>query len=68
MTDLEIKGVLFFSTQEHPEITGYLTVADQHFELAGWRASPIRAEITGRPIRSEQGGSDFVLTSKPDAG
>jgi hypothetical protein len=40
----ELKGALFFS-KEHPHITGYLVVDGIEYEIAGWHASHIRAEI-----------------------
>lgn len=43
----ELKGVLFFS-KEHPQITGYLVIDGIEYELAGWHANDIRAEIKAR--------------------
>jgi hypothetical protein len=40
----ELKGVLFFS-KAHPQITGYLVIDGVEYELAGWHANDIRAEI-----------------------
>lgn len=54
----EGKGSLFFSKQQ-PEVSGYLMIDGEGFEIVGWRASPIRADIQ---IRSNtgcaEGGSD----------
>jgi hypothetical protein len=48
MTDHELKGALFFSDRE-PHITGYLVIAGKiEYEIAGWKASEIRADITAR--------------------
>jgi hypothetical protein len=47
MTDHELKGALFFSDRE-PHITGYLVIAGVEYEIAGWKASMIRADITAR--------------------
>ena len=49
MSNVELRGVLFFSDQE-PKISGYLVVDGKHFEIAGWKASRIRGEITAREI------------------
>jgi hypothetical protein len=43
----ELKGALFFSDKE-PQITGYLVIAGIEYEIAGWHASVIRADITAR--------------------
>jgi len=56
----EITGALFFS-KEQPEISGYLVIHGEHYEIAGWRPSPIRAEITARPLGQRQAG-------QPDGG
>lgn len=37
-------GSLLFSKKQ-PEITGYLTIDGEEFEIVGWRPSPTRAEI-----------------------
>jgi hypothetical protein len=39
-----LRGALFFSDQ-HPQITGYLVIAGVEYEIAGWHATKIRAEI-----------------------
>lgn len=47
MTKPDLKGALFFS-KEHPQITGYLVIDGIEYEIAGWHASHIRAEIEAR--------------------
>lgn len=47
MTKPELKGALFFS-KEHPQITGYLVIDGIEYEIAGWHASHIRADIEAR--------------------
>jgi hypothetical protein len=39
-----MRGALFFSKSE-PRISGYLIIGDEHFEIAGWHASEIRADL-----------------------
>jgi hypothetical protein len=46
----ELKGVLMFS-KNPPHITGWLTIDGIDYELAGWHASEVRAEIKARAIR-----------------
>lgn len=60
-----MRGVLFFSDQE-PQITGYLTIGNEHFEIAGWHASDIRSEITGRKTGETQ--KDMFDDRSGDAG
>jgi len=53
----ELKGALFFS-KEHPHITGYLVVDGIEYEIAGWHASHVRADITANvrgklPVRGK---------------
>jgi hypothetical protein len=43
------KGALLFS-KEHPQVTGYLVIDGEHYEIVGWKPSPTRAEITVRRI------------------
>lgn len=47
MTDRELKGALFFS-KEHPQITGYLVVDGVEYEIAGWHATSIRADLKAK--------------------
>ena len=42
-----MKGALFFSDRE-PHITGYLVIAGVEYEIAGWHATKIRADISAR--------------------
>lgn len=44
MPKTELHGALFFS-KEQPHITGYLVIGGVEFEIAGWHANTIRAEI-----------------------
>ena len=45
MTDeRKMRGVLFFSDRE-PQITGYLVIGNEHFEIGGWHTSKIRADL-----------------------
>jgi hypothetical protein len=57
MTKAEMTGALFFS-KEQPEISGYLVINGEHFEIAGWRPSPIRADIKARRIKPESDDDD----------
>jgi len=57
MTKPEMHGALFFS-KEQPEISGYLVINGEHYEIAGWRPSPIRADITARRIKPEGDDDD----------
>jgi len=50
MTKTDMTGALFFS-EDQPEICGYLVIGGEHFEIAGWWPSTIRAEITARPVK-----------------
>jgi hypothetical protein len=47
----EPKGVIFFWNDE-PHITGYLTIGDDHYELAGVKRSRVRADISARKIEA----------------
>jgi hypothetical protein len=54
-TKENLKGALFFS-DGHPQISGYLVICGIEYEIAGWRASEIRSEITARergPIQTD---------------
>ena len=55
-----MRGVLFFSDRE-PQITGYLVIGNEHFEIGGWHTSSIRADLklrkTGETKPAEQ--TDF---------
>jgi hypothetical protein len=53
----DMTGALFFSKEE-PQITGYLVIGGQHFEIVGWRPSPIRAEISAKPVGEASKGRD----------
>jgi hypothetical protein len=53
------KGTLFFS-DNNPEMTGYLVIEGEHFELVGWRPSPARIDFTARSIGQRQ-------ANKPDS-
>lgn len=47
MPKAEMQGALFFS-KEHPQITGYLVIGGIEYEIAGWLATSIRAEVKAR--------------------
>jgi hypothetical protein len=64
VSKLEMKGVLFFSDQ-HPQVSGYLVIGGEHFELAGWK--PIRAEITARPIKGEDNDASGTSARECDS-
>lgn len=63
----KMKGVLFFSDTE-PRITGYLVIGNEHFEIAGWHASDIRAEITGRKTGETAKQEDMFDDRSGEAG
>jgi hypothetical protein len=57
----EPQGAIFFWKDE-PQITGYLVIGDEHFELVGVRRSDIKTEFRGRQNKkppSEQQGDLF---------
>lgn len=43
----DLKGALFFS-KEPPHICGYLVINGVEYEIGGWHASHIRADIEAR--------------------
>jgi hypothetical protein len=49
----EVTGALFFWPNE-PHVTGYLTIGDAYFELAGVRRSNIRTDFKGRQTNEEE--------------
>jgi hypothetical protein len=49
----EMTGVLLFS-KEQPQIQGYLIIDGEHFDIAGWHTSKIKAEITARRMGPAQ--------------
>jgi hypothetical protein len=67
MSNREMKGVLFFSNSE-PQITGYLTIGDEHFEICGWHASEIRADIKGRKTGEKQTQKDMFDDRSSESG
>ncbi|QOZ68862.1 hypothetical protein [Bradyrhizobium arachidis] len=61
----ELKGALFFSDQP-PHVTGFLVIAGTEYEIAGWKASEVRAEITARKrgVRQEPEQEDIFGGSR----
>lgn len=47
------KGALFF-WEDEPHVTGYLTIGDEHYELAGVRRSKVRTDFEGRQQERER--------------
>lgn len=62
MPKAELQGALFFS-KEPPHITGYLVVQGIEYEIAGWRATEIRADIKA----SERGPVQIDIFDKGNA-
>jgi hypothetical protein len=60
----ELKGVLFFSKQ-HPHITGYLVIDGIEYELAGWHANDIRAEIKARARNADPDDQMELINEGP---
>lgn len=49
---IEITGTLMFS--DDGTVTGYVKCGNQHFQISGLRATPIRTEIKGRALPTHQ--------------
>lgn len=66
MPKAELTGALFFS-KEQPHITGYLIVAGIEYEIAGWHATTIRADIKAAKRNPEPEQIDIFDGSAGDA-
>jgi hypothetical protein len=62
-----MRGVLFFSDDE-PQITGYLVIGNQHFEIAGWHASDIRADLSIKRTSKPEQQADMFDDRSCEAG
>jgi hypothetical protein len=63
-------GALFFWDDE-PHVTGYMTIGNQQYELAGVRKSDIRTDITkatprNRPVQTEMFDDAIAGTNPQD--
>jgi hypothetical protein len=54
----EPTGAIFFWKDE-PNITGYLTIGRDHYELVGVKRSNIRTDFRGRKITPEGAQTDI---------
>jgi hypothetical protein len=54
MTDREPKGAIFI-WKDDPQITGYLVIGSDNYELVGVKTSAVRTDFRGKKIvRKEQ--------------
>ena len=61
-----MRGALFFSDHE-PQITGYLVIAGVEYEIAGWKVSEVRSDISARKRSEKEPEQQDIFAEARDA-